>query len=376
MTYFSWQRALAVLVKELIQLKRDTVTLRMIIAVPLMQLLLFGYALNTDPKHLPSAILAQDSGMISRALIKGFENTEYFSFKYNIRSDQEGHELLRRGDVLFVVTIPANFEKEVVRGQSPSLLVEADASDPVAVSGAIAAANGMISTVLAQELKGPLSDLNPHIPVGIRVHQLYNPEGFTRYNIVPGLIAIVLTMTGIMMTSLAMTRERERGTMENLLAMPVSPLEVMIGKIAPYVLIGFFQAVLIIFFAKTLFGVPIIGSLPLLFMVLTVFITCNIALGFTISTVAQNQTQALQLSFMVMLPSIMLSGFLFPFLGMPHWAQAIGKIIPATHFIKISRGILLKGSDFSEIWSSLWPLFVFMLLITLIAMRCYRRTLD
>ena len=374
---FSLRRALAVLVKEFIQLKRDTVTLRMIVAIPVMQILLFGYALNNDPKHLPTAVLSQDNSAIARAFVAGLVNTEYFSIEYEVASDEEGQELLKKGKAFFVITIPANFERDLVRGQRPQILIEADATDPVAISGALSAAKGMLSTVLNEELKGPLAGLNNKPPpIEIRIHPLFNPEGFTRYNIVPGLIAIVLTMTGIMMTSLAMTRERERGTMENLLAMPVSPLEVMIGKITPYVMIGFFQSALIIFFAKTLFEVPIIGDLTLFFAALTAFITCNIALGFTISAMAQNQTQALQMSFMVMLPSILLSGFMFPFRGMPGWAQAIGNVIPATHFINISRGILLKGSGLMEIWPHLWPLLIFMLVITVIAMLGYRKTLD
>jgi len=374
---FSLRRALAVLVKEFIQLKRDTVTLRMIVAIPVMQILLFGYALNNDPKHLPTAVLAQDNSAIARAFVAGLVNTEYFSIEYEVASDEEGQELLKKGKAFFVITIPANFERDLVRGQHPQILIEADATDPVAISGALSAAKGMLSTILQEELKGPLAGLNNKPPpIEIRIHPLFNPEGFTRYNIVPGLIAIVLTMTGIMMTSLAMTRERERGTMENLLAMPVSPLEVMIGKITPYVMIGFFQSALIIFFAKTLFEVPIIGDLTLFFAALTAFITCNIALGFTISAMAQNQTQALQMSFMVMLPSILLSGFMFPFRGMPGWAQAIGNVIPATHFINISRGILLKGSGLMEIWPHLWPLLIFMGLITVIAMLGYRKTLD
>ncbi len=374
---FSLRRAYAVLMKEFIQLKRDAVTLRMIIMVPIMQLLLFGYALNTDPKHLPTAVFSQDNSEIARAVVAGLKNTEYFSVDYDIRSDKEGHELLKRGEVLFVVTIPAYFERDLVRGQRPEILIEADASDPVATSGALSSVSGMMDRILREELKGPLAYLQSASPAfSLRAHRMYNPEGFTRYNIVPGLVAIILTMTGIMMTALAMTRERERGTMENLLAMPISPLEVMAGKIAPYVMIGFFQSALIIFFAKVLFGVPIIGSLALLFGALTVFISCNMALGFTISSSAQNQTQALQLSFMVMLPSIMLSGFLFPFLGMPAWAQFLGNIIPATHFIAISRAILLKGSGFVEIWPHLWPLMLFMVLITLFAMKRYRKTLD
>lgn len=374
---FSLRRAGAVLFKEFIQLGRDRVTLRMIVMIPVMQLLLFGYALNTDPKHLPTAVLSQDNGSLARAFVTGLRNTEYFSIDYEAASERDARELLQRGQVQFVISIPAHFQRDLVRGQRPQILIEADASDPVATSGALAAANGMLSTVLRRELKGPLSHLaNSPAPVDLRLHRLYNPEGFTRYNIVPGLIAIILTMTGIMMTALAITRERERGTMENLLAMPVRPLEVMAGKITPYVLIGFLQSAIILLVAKFLFAIPIVGSLWLLMGSLLIFITCNMAIGFTLSAAAQNQTQAMQMSMMVTLPTIMLSGFLFPFRGMPLWAQVIGSAFPATHFINISRGILLKGSDFTEIWPHLWPLFLFMIVITIIAMKRYRRTLD
>ena len=377
MRFFSPRRAGAVLLKEFIQLRRDRVTLQMIVLVPLMQLLLFGYALNTDPKHLPAAVISQDNSAIARAFVAGLHNTEYFSIDYDLSSDTQGHELLKSGKVLFVITIPAHFERDLVRGEKPQILIETDASDPVASSGALAAASGMMDTILRQQLKGPLAGLQAGPPpITLLTHRLYNPEGFTRYNIVPGLIAIILTMTGIMMTALSMTRERERGTMENLLAMPVSPLEVMVGKITPYVMIGFFQSALIILAARLLFDVPVIGSLPLLFGAVTIFIVCNMALGFALSAAAQNQSQALQLSMIVTLPSIMLSGFLFPFLGMPVWAQVIGNVIPATHFIAISRGIMLKGSNFLEIWPHLWPLLVFMVMIMLIAMKRYRRTLD
>ncbi|WP_417782372.1 ABC transporter permease [Terasakiella pusilla] len=375
--FFSFRRSAAVLVKEFIQLRRDTVTLRMIIMIPVIQLLLFGYALNTDPKHLPTAVLSYDNSPTARTVIAGLKNTEYFSIEQDIHSEQQGQDLLRRGEVLFVVTIPAGFERDIIRGQSPDLLIEADGSDPVAAAGALSAANGMLQRILNQELTGPLAKLQQSPPAfKILTHRLYNPEGFTRYNIVPGLVAIILTMTGIMMTALAMTRERERGTMENLLAMPISPLEVMMGKITPYVLIGFFQSALIIIAASLLFGVPIIGSLWLFFAALSIFIVCNMALGFTISAAAKNQTQALQLSIMILLPSILLSGFMFPFLGMPIWAQYLGNLIPATHFIAISRGILLKGSTFVDIWPHLWPLLVFMVAITCIAILRYRRTLD
>ena len=377
MRLFSLRRARAVLAKEFIQLLRDTVTLRMIIMVPIMQMLLFGYALNTDPKHLPTAVLSQDNSAISRAIVAGLKNTEYFSIDHDIQSDTEGREMLRRGDVLFVISIPAHFQRDVIRGENPHILIEADASDPVAASGALSAANGMLTRIYQLELRGPLAHLRTQPPAfSLRTQRLYNPEGFTRYNIVPGLIAVVLTMTGIMMTALSMTRERERGTMENLLAMPVSPIEVMVGKITPYVIIGFFQSAMIVLVARLLFDVPVVGSLGLLALATLIFITCNMAIGFTLSAAARNQTQALQMSIMVLLPSILLSGFLFPFRGMPLWAQVIGNVFPATHYINISRGILLKGSDLMEIWPHLWPMIVFMVIITLIAMKRYRRTLD
>ncbi|MGE4314314.1 MAG: ABC transporter permease [Pseudobdellovibrionaceae bacterium] len=377
MTFFSLRRAKAILMKEFIQLKRDEVTLRMIVMIPIIQLLLFGYALNTDPKHLPTAILSLDNSELSRAVVAGLKNTEYFAIDHEVTSDEAGHALLKSGEVTFVVTIPAHFERDVVRGTQPEILIEADAADPVAASGALAAAQGMMERIFTEQLKGSLAHLKTGPPAfSLRTQRLYNPEGFTKYNIVPGLIAIILTMTGIMMTALAITRERERGTMENLLAMPVSPLEVMAGKITPYVVIGFIQAVIIVVAAKVLFDIPIVGDLGMFAIATLIFISCNMAIGFTLSAAAQNQTQAMQMSMMVTLPAIMLSGFLFPFRGMPLWAQIIGNMMPATHYINISRGILLKGSNFAEIWPHFWPMLVFMVVITLIAMKRYRRTLD
>lgn len=377
MIRFSLRRTFAMLYKEFIQLKRDKMTLRMIIAIPVLQLIMFGYALNTNPKHLPTAVLSKDNSSISLALLSGLKNTGYFSINYTVRSNKQAHALLRRGKVLFVITIPNNFKHNLIRGTRPQILIEADGSDPVAISGAINAVEGMLNTIFAEEFKGALSYLQKAPPpIDIRIHKLYNPEGFTHYNIIPGLIAIILTMTGIMMTSLSMTRERECGTMENLLVMPVSPLEVMVGKITPYVLVGFFQAILIIVFAKALFDVPVVGNLGLLFLAFVLFITCNMGVGFTVSTVAKNQTQALQMSFMVMLTSILFSGFLFPFLGMPLWARVIGNILPTTYFIRISRGILLKGSNFAEILPSLYPQFIFIVVIILVATLLYRKTLD
>ena len=343
----------------------------------IMQLLLFSYALNTDPKHLPSVVLAQDHGQVVRSFLTGLKNSDYFSIVYEAHSEEEALELVRQGKAQFIINVPENFSRNLVRGERPKILVQADATDPVAISGALSALSGIIDGVAQKDFKGPLASLKTKQPaIDLRLHRMYNPEGFTRYNIVPGLIAIVLTMTGIMMTALAITRERERGTMENLLAMPVRPIEVMAGKIAPYVMIGYIQSFIIVAVAKLLFDIPIIGSLWLLSLALLFFITCNMALGFTLSAVAQNQTQAMQMSVMVTLPSIMLSGFLFPFHGMPLWARVIGETLPVTHFIRTSRGILLKGNGFREIWPNLWPMLLFMLAVTFIAMKRYRKTLD
>lgn len=286
-------------------------------------------------------------------------------------------DLVHSGRAQFIITIPENFGRDLVRGDRPKILVQADATDPVATSGALASLSGAIDRVARQELRGATEDLKQSAPpVEVILQRMYNPEGFTRYNIVPGLIAILLTMTGIMMTAMTMTKERERGSMENLLAMPCRPLEVMIGKIAPYVIIGYIQAFIVVVVAKLLFAIPILGSLWLLSGALFVFITCNMALGFTLSAAAQNQAQALQASMMMMMPSFMLSGFIFPFRGMPEWAQWIGNMLPATHFINISRGILLKGNDLIQIWPHLWPQLAFMVVITFIAMKRYRQTLD
>ncbi|MBU6474724.1 MAG: ABC transporter permease [Alphaproteobacteria bacterium] len=371
------RRMRAIMVKEFTQLRRDRTTFSMIIMIPVVQLLIFGYALNTDPKHMPTALLVRDHSVFSRSIVSALEESDYFSITGSVRSSDQGELLLRQGAVQFVVTVPEHFGRDLVRGQRPELLIEADATDPVAIGSALGAVDGAVDSALGRDLTGPLANLrqNPS-PVDVRVHRLYNPEGFTRYNIVPGLIAIILTMTGIMMTALAMTRERERGTMETLLAMPVHPIEVMAGKILPYVAVGYVQSFFIIFVAEFLFDVPVLGSLWLLSAALVSFIACNLALGFTLSASAQNQTQVIQMSLMVTLPAIMLSGFLFPFRGMPEWAQVVGSAMPTTYFIRIARGILLKGNGLVEIWPDLWPLIAFMCLITFVSMTRYRRTLD
>lgn len=374
---FSLDRVRAVMVKEFTQLRRDRTTFSMILLVPLMQLLLFGYAINTDPRHLPAALLVRDDSAFARSFVAGLGNSGYFSIERRAHSEEEARLLLQQGKAQFVVTIPEHFGRELVRGARPQVLVEADATDPIAIGGALGAVEGVARRALSHDLKGALAALQARDgPVEAVLHRSYNPEGLSRYNVVPGLMGIVLTMTGIMMTALAITRERERGTMENLLAMPARPIEVMAGKIAPYIIIGYMQAAIIVAAAMLLFGVPVLGSLWLLSAVLIVFISCNLALGFMLSANAENQMQAMQMSMMLTLPSILLSGYVFPFRGMPLWAQALGSMLPVTYFMRIVRGILLKGNGLAEIWPHLWPLFIFMMAITAIAMKRYKRTLD
>jgi len=374
---FSIARLGAILVKEFIQMRRDRLTFAMLVGIPLMQLMLFGYAINSDPKALPTAVRIADHSPFSRSLLAALENSDYFRIVTRTTSEAEARRLLQLGEVQFVVNLPAGFGRDVSRGARPALLVEADATDPAATSNALGVLTALERSGLDRDLTGPLARLKTGAtPFELRVHRLYNPEGITQLNIVPGLMGVVLTMTMIVMTSLSMTRERERGTMENLLSLPVRPLEVMLGKILPYILIGYIQVVLILAAARFLFDVPMLGSLTLLSAALVVFIAANLAVGFTFSTIARNQLQAMQMAFFFFLPSILLSGFMFPFRGMPGWAQAIGEVLPLTHFLRIVRGILLKGNGVAEIMPHIWPLALFLLAVSAIALMRYRKTLD
>ena len=374
---FSMARFLAIVVKEFIQMRRDRVTFAMMIGVPLIQLVLFGYAINSDPKHLPAAVLMADNGPYGRTLLHAIRNSDYLNFVSQISTEQEAHDLLARGEVQFVITIPQSFSRDLLRGDRPVLLVEADATDPAATSNAIGSLRTLVNTALANDLKGPLAELNAvDGPVDLRVHARYNPEAITQYNIVPGLMGVVLTMTMVMITALAITRERERGTMENLLSMPTRPFEVMIGKIIPYILVGYVQVALILLAAHFLFEVPMVGSLGLLLVVALVFIAANLAMGITFSTVAKNQLQAMQMSFFFFLPSLLLSGFMFPFRGMPQWAQVVGEVFPLTHFLRIVRGILLKGNGIEEVILQLWQIALFTAVALAVGVKRYRQTLD
>lgn len=377
MSRFTFHRFWAVVLKEFVQMKRDRLTFAMMVGIPLIQLTLFGFAINSDPKHLPTAILSADQGPFSRTLVAAMQHSGYFTFTHTARSEAEAARLLELGKVQFVLSIPEDFSRRLIRGERPTLLLEADATDPAATGPALAAVRTLADTVLERDLTGPLARLrNKPGPVDVRIHAHYNPENITQYNVVPGLMGVVLTMTMIIITALAITRERERGTMENLLATPTRPLEVMAGKILPYILVGYVQVTLILIAARFIFHVPIVGSLPLVYAVSLLFIAANLAVGITFSTLASNQLQAMQMAFFFFLPSILLSGFMFPFRGMPVWAQHIGSCLPLTHFLRIVRGILLKGNGTAEIAPELLPIALFMTVAMTIGLKRYRQTLD
>jgi ABC-2 type transport system permease protein len=376
-TRFSPRRFWAVVVKEFIQMRRDRLTFGMMAGIPLLQLILFGFAINLNPKHLPTTVLAADSGPCVRTLVWALRNSDYFAVTRLATSEAELRGLLERGEVQFGVNIPADFERRLRRGERPAVLVEADATDPAATGYALSALAALADTVFERDLAGLPESLRARPgPIEVRVHRLYNPDIITQYNVVPGLLGVVLTMTMVIITALAITRERERGTMENLLATPVRPAEVMLGKLTPYILVGYVQVGLILLAARFLFHVPMLGSVPLLLGVMFVFILANLAMGITFSTLARNQLQAVQMAFFFFLPNILLSGFMFPFRGMPGWAQALGEVLPLTHFIRIVRGILLKGNGPAQIAQEVWPIALFVVVMLTLAVKRYRQTLD
>jgi ABC-2 type transport system permease protein len=373
----SWGRLLAVMRKEFIQLKRDRLTFAMMIGVPLMQLALFGYAINGDPKRLPTIVIVQEHSVYTRSIVRALEHSGYFRIVQSSDDPRVAEAALAAGSAQFALTVPAGFAGALERGQAPQLLVEADATDPAATGNAIAALQSLAGTALLHDLADVLAPRQASAaPFELVIQRRYNPEGITQYNIVPGLMGVILTMTMIMMTALGVTREVERGTMENLLATPVRPIEVMVGKIAPYILIGYVQVLVILLAARYAFAVPFVGPLAVLLLGTLVFIAANLTVGITISSIARNQTQAMQMTFFFFLPSLLLSGFMFPFRGMPGWAQVLGEALPLTHFLRIVRGVMLKGNGLADTWPQLWPLLLFTALVLAIGLRRFRRTLD
>lgn len=374
---FSFFRLWGLIVKEFTQFKRDRSTFAIVIFIPIIQLTLFGLAINANPKYLPASVINFDAGPFARTLIHELENTQYFRFDHTPSSEQAAARLMATHQVLFTLTIPPDFSRKLVRGENPAALLEVDGTDPVSVGYALSAAAGLMPTIFQYDLLGNLKHLEPKAgPAKLLIHTKYNPDIITQYNIVPGLMGTILTLTFVMVASMALTRERERGTMETLLSTPLTPLEVIIGKAAPFIAVGYLQILVIILIATLFFRVPLIGNPILLLLAALPFVLANLAVGITISTLAKTQLEASQLSLFFFLPSMLLSGFAFPFKGMPFWAQTLSNIFPLTHFIYIVRGIMLKGIGIAEIWVDLWPIMLFMLVMVIIAMKRYRRTLD
>jgi ABC-2 type transport system permease protein len=374
---FNLQRFSAIVLKEFIQMRRDRVTFAMMVGIPIIQLVLFGFAINSNPKHLPTAVYAADNSQFSRTLVWALRNSSYFDITREAHSAAEIQRWLAEGKIQFAVTVPVDFSRKLLRGEKPELLLEADATDPSAVGFALSALNSLTTRALDRDLIGPLTPLRAGgTPFTLVTHQHYNPESITQYNIVPGLTGVMLTMTMIIITGLAITRERERGTMENLLSTPTHPGEVIIGKIIPYILVGYIQMTLVLLAAKFIFDVPFLGSVPLLLALTFLFIVANLAVGITFSTIAKNQLQAVQMAFFFFLPSLLLSGYMFPFRGMPDWAQALGECLPLTHFLRIVRGILLKGNGIIECVPDLLAIGLFVAVMLTVAVKRYRQTLD
>lgn len=376
-TFFSMRRLGAMLAKEFIQMRRDRITFAMMLGVPLMQLLLFGFAINTDPKGLPAALVATSQDHYTRAMVSALENTGYYRFGHVVASAEEAEQLMADGTVSFVVTIPSDFARRVDRGDNPQILIEADATDPSVSSGAISTLGTVASQALLREQgTEALAGQQQANALQVIVHNRYNPEGVTQYNIVPGLLGVILQMTMVMMTSMALTRETERGTMENLLAMPASPIEIMLGKVLPYLVVGAVQVVVVLTAAKLLFSVPFVGSMTLLLTGIFIFVFALVLLGYTISTASRTQMQAMQLTFFFFLPSLLLSGFMFPYRGMPGWAQVLGEIFPLTHFLRVIRAIMLKGAEYPAVAHEFGVLMLFVVIYAGLALSRFRRTLD
>lgn len=374
---FSITRFFAVTLKEFIQMKRDRMTFAMMVGIPVMQLILFGFAINTNPKHLPSALLCQDDSPFARSVVRAMENSDYFKFIQTVSDEAEAETSMKRGDSLFILTIPQDFGRKLVRGDRPQLLIDADASDPISVSYALSAVEGLMQTALDKDLYGALRGKRPGAPpVDLVVHRRYNEEINTQLNIVPGLLGVILTITMVFITALAVTRELERGTMENILATPVSPIEVILGKITPFMMVGYIQIGLVLIGAKVLFDVPMEGSLWLLLGLSFFFIAANLCVGITFSTLAKNQLQAVQGAVFFFLPSLLLSGFMFPFKGMPDWAQFIGNLLPLTHYLVIVRGIILKGCSYADISVHFYAILAFLAVAMFISVTRYRQRLD
>jgi ABC-2 type transport system permease protein len=359
-------RLLAIVVKEFRQLRRDRLTFAMIIGIPTMQLILFGYAINLDVRHLPAAVLDEANTAQSRELISELEGTDVVEFRYRANSAQEITTWLQRGDISTALIIPADFENRIEHGDRPPLQVIVDGSDQV-----IQAAARQLAAFPV-----PYRDDWLSAPGSVEIVNFYNPARRAAVNTVPGLIGVILTMTMVLFTSLALVRERERGNLEMLIATPVSPWELTVGKVLPFIAIGLIQVTVVLLLGSLLFTVPIRGSLLELYLSSLVFIIASLSLGVFISTLARSQFQAMQMAFFTFLPQILLSGFMFPYAGMPAPAQWVAELLPLTHFLRLVRGIMLRAADLSQLWPSLAALGIFILAMLSIAVMRVRKRLD
>jgi ABC-2 type transport system permease protein len=370
-----WQRIAAMIFKEVRQMVRDPGTVAMMFMFPIIQLVIFGYAINNDPRHLPLAIEVNDHSAFSRSIVSGLRQTSYFDVIELQGGFGEGERLLAEGKAQFVLTVPVDFARDLVRGERPELLLSVDATDPASTGPAVAAVNEAVTQALGRELIGPLAmrQTGPP-PVSLVLHRSYNPEGKTSHNTVPGLLAIILSMTMVALTAMSVAREEEQGTMENLLATPLRPIEVMVGKIVPYFTLGFVQTLVVLAAAAVIFKVPFVGSMALLLAVTLLFALVCLTLGFTMSTVVSSQVQAMHASMFYLMPSILLSGFAFPFRGMPVWIQWLAELLPPTHYIRLVRGIMLKGWDWRLVLPETGVLMLMLVVLTTVAVRRYRDT--
>jgi len=364
-----------VVIKEIHELRRDKITIAMVFITPLLQLVILGYAVNMDARNIPTALLNYDAQYMSHVFVSAAQNTGYFSM-IPVQSEKAAKSAFLRGDIIFIVTIPEGFTRRILRDEKPQILIQGDAIDPLTIGNALSAITQAAKTMFLQDLPPSLRNEVTADEFELIIHRMFNPEGITQYNTIPGIIGSILSTTLILMTALAIIRERESGAIENMLISPLTSLEVLTGKIIPYVIIGLFQSFFILFCAVYLFNIPLLGNIFLLFTVLMIYIFLCLSIGITISSVARNQLQALQMSSFYFIPSVMLSGFISPFISMPVWAQWIGACLPLTYFIRLIKGIMLKGNAFTVLLSDLLPLLLLAVIIMLIALKSFRKTLD
>jgi len=363
----SLRRLMAVAHKEIMQLRRDRLSFGMILGIPLIQVMLFGYAINTDVRHLPAAVADQANTALSQQLIRDTEASQVIEVKHFVNDAAQLERMIRRGEIDVGIYIPPDFERRMQQGQRPAAQILVDGSDPLILGAAQALLNTPLNVRETEQ--------RTHQPI-YALYNAYNPEHRSAVYIVPGLIGVILTMTMVLFTAIAIVRERERGNLELLITTPVRTPELMVGKSLPYIVIGLIQVTIIILIGAWLFNVPVTGMVWDVYVVSLLFILASLTLGLLISTLARNQFQAMQLTFFVFLPSILLSGFMFPFEGMPAIARFISEGLPLTHFLRLIRGIMLRGAELNELSSDIYALFVFMLLTMVLAILRFRKRLD